>query len=80
MKAIGAVRKIDKQGRVVIPIEVIKMLDLNAQTPFLFFVEEDKMILKKYEPGCIFCQEVRNVEEHKGKNICNACLDEIKNR
>ena len=77
MKSIGIVRKIDELGRIVLPIETRRQLNLDARDGVEIFVDEDKIILKKYHPACIFCGDARNVAPYKGKLVCKACLDEL---
>ena len=55
MKSTGVVRKIDELGRFVLPIELRKNLRINNRDSVEIFVEDDKIILKKYEPSCVFC-------------------------
>jgi len=78
MKSTGIVRKVDELGRIVIPIELRRTLDINIKDSLEIFVEENTIILKKYEPACIFCGESRNVIEYKSKKVCPSCLKEIK--
>lgn len=77
MRTTGMVRKIDDQGRLVIPMELRRTMDWQEGAPLEIFTDGDKVVLKKYQPGCIFCGSLENVENHKGKNICRACLTEI---
>lgn len=78
MKSTGIVRKIDDLGRMVIPKELRNTMGIDKKDPMEIFVEEDKIILKKYEPGCIFCGNVEDVVDYKGKTICKNCLDEAR--
>ncbi len=78
MKATGIVRKVDELGRIVIPIELRRTLEVDIKDPVEIFMEGDTIILKKYEPSCIFCGESRDVSDIKGKKICARCLGEIK--
>lgn len=78
MKATGIVRKVDQLGRMVIPKELRKTMDVESGTPLEVYINDDEIILKKYNPGCIFCGETMDVEEFKGKNICRSCLEEMK--
>ncbi len=78
MKATGIVRKLDDLGRIVLPIELRRNLDLEVKDPVEIFVEGDCVILKKYEPTCIFCGKSKDVTEFKGKCVCNSCLTELK--
>lgn len=77
MKSIGIVRKIDELGRVVLPIELRRTLNIDIKDPVEIFVEGDLIILKKYEPACIFCGEATNVENFRGKNVCKSCAEEL---
>ena len=78
MKALGIIRPIDELGRVVLPVETRKMMDLNTKDGVEVFVEGDKIILKKYRPSCIFCGEADDVCDFKGKKVCKACIAELK--
>lgn len=78
MKSTGIVRKIDELGRVVLPIELRRTLGIAEKDAVEIYIEEDMIILKKYEPACIFCGNARDIQVHKGKNICSACLKDIK--
>ncbi|WP_040192118.1 AbrB/MazE/SpoVT family DNA-binding domain-containing protein [Clostridium culturomicium] len=77
MKSTGIVRKVDELGRVVLPIELRRTLNIDIKDPLEIFVEEDLIILKKYEPACIFCGEAANVENFRGKNVCKSCAKEL---
>ncbi len=78
MKATGIVRKVDELGRIVLPIELRRTLNIEIKDPVEIFVEGDFILLKKYEPACVFCGNAKDVETFNGKNICKNCLDEIK--
>ena len=74
MKATGIVRKFDENGRFVIPMELRKLLGLETRDDALeVFVEDDKIILKKYEPSCIFCGGMENLISYKDKKVCSGC-------
>jgi transcriptional pleiotropic regulator of transition state genes len=77
MKSTGIVRKVDELGRVVIPIELRRTLGIDNKDALEIFVDDEQIILKKYEPACIFCDNARDVQTYKGKNICNECLAEL---
>ncbi|WP_096272308.1 AbrB/MazE/SpoVT family DNA-binding domain-containing protein [Paucisalibacillus globulus] len=55
MKSTGIVRKVDELGRVVIPIELRRTLDINIKDPLEIYVDNDKVVLKKYQPN-MACQ------------------------
>lgn len=77
MKSTGIVRKVDELGRVVIPIELRRTLDIAEKDALEIYVDADKIILKKYEPACVFCGSADNVINYKNKNVCQACLTEM---
>lgn len=77
MKSTGIVRKIDELGRVVLPMELRRNLNLNVKDSIEIYVEGESIILKKYEPCCIFCGESANITNFKGKNVCESCKKEL---
>ena len=78
MKATGIVRPVDPLGRVVIPVELRRNLGINTDDSLEVFVDGEFIMLKKYEPACIFCGNAKDVQNIHGKNICRTCLDELK--
>lgn len=78
MKSTGIVRKIDDLGRMVIPIELRKTMNINKKDPMEIFVDEEKIILKKYEPACIFCGSADDTIEYEGRTICGECMENMK--
>ena len=78
MKSTGIVRKVDELGRVVIPIELRRTLSIEEKDSLEIYVDGEHIILKKYEPACIFCGNAKDVAQYKGKNICPACMEEFK--
>ena len=78
MKSTGVVRKLDDLGRIVIPIELRRTMDIGLRDTLEIFVEDDKIILKKYHPACIFCNDARDVVRYKDKLICKKCLEQLK--
>ena len=78
MKATGIVRKIDELGRIVLPIEMRRTLDIGERDALEIYVEGSSVILKKYKPSCIFCDATKDITVFKGKNVCPKCLKELK--
>ena len=78
MKSTGIVRKIDKLGRIVLPKELRHILNINQKDPIEIFLEDNHVILKKYEPACWFCNNTDNAAQYKGYNICGGCLKSLK--
>lgn len=80
MKSSGVVRKVDELGRIVVPIELRRTMDIAVKDTLEIFVEGDQIVLKKYHPACIFCENVKDVISYKGKMVCKDCLRELKNQ
>jgi len=78
MKSTGIVRKVDELGRVVLPIELRRTLDIAEKDALEIYVDGSTIILKKYEPACIFCGDAKDVVVYKGKNICPNCMKELR--
>ena len=78
MKSTGIVRKVDELGRIVLPIEMRRTLDIAEKDALEIYVEGSSVILKKYKPSCIFCDSSRDIVDFKGKNVCPKCLKELK--
>ena len=79
MKSTGIVRKVDELGRIVLPIETRRTLDIAEKDALEIYVDGSSVILKKYNPSCVFCDNSKNVTVFKGKNVCPKCLKELQN-
>lgn len=77
MKATGIVRKVDELGRIVIPKELRVNMGMNIGQPVEIFIDKDNIILQKYQAGCIFCGEIYDTVEFKGKPVCRNCIKSI---
>ena len=80
MKSTGIVRKVDELGRVVLPIELRRTLNIDVKDSLEVYVDSNQIILKKYEPACIFCGSADGIKVYKDRNICSKCLQEIKEK
>ena len=69
MKSTGIVRKVDELGRVVLPIELRRSLNIDTKDSLEIFVDDEKNVLKKYEPADIFTGEMDNLIDYKGKKV-----------
>ena len=78
MKSTGIVRKVDELGRVVLPIELRRTLDIAEKDALEIYVDGATIILRKYEPACIICDSAKDITVYKGKNICNDCLAQLR--
>ncbi len=78
MKSTGIVRKVDELGRIVLPIELRRTLNIDIKDSIEIYVDNSSIVLKKYEPTCLFCGESEDVVTYKDKNVCKSCLEEMK--
>jgi len=77
MKSTGIVRKVDELGRIVLPIELRKVLHIEVRDALEIFVDEGKIILKKYEPADIFTGSMEDLIEYKGKKVSKQSVVEM---
>ncbi|MBQ3052824.1 MAG: AbrB/MazE/SpoVT family DNA-binding domain-containing protein [Clostridia bacterium] len=78
MKSTGMVRAVDKMGRVVIPKEIRAQLNIqNDVDSFEIFMDGDKVILKKYQPTCILCNELGESVNFEGHSVCKDCIEKL---
>jgi transcriptional pleiotropic regulator of transition state genes len=77
MKAVGIVRKVDQLGRVVLPKELRRALDIKNEDSMEIFVDGENVVLKKFEPLCVFCGHSQNITVFKEKNICSDCMGDL---
>jgi len=80
MKSTGIVRKVDELGRIVLPIELRRTLDIAERDSLEIFVDGPSIVLRKYQPSCVFCDSAKNVINFKGKNICPACIKALQEK
>ena len=80
MKSTGIVRKIDELGRVVLPMEMRKILDIKEKDSIEISTDGERIILSKYQPACIFCGSADGIQIYKGKNICEHCRAELEHK
>ena len=80
MKSTGIVRKVDELGRIVLPIEIRKVMGINEKDAIEIFTDSDKIILQKYQPACIFCNEAEDIVYFNDKRICTSCIEKLKNQ
>ena len=74
MKSTGIVRKVDELGRIVLPIEMRRTLDIAEKDTLEVYVEGDSIILRKYQDACVFCDSVRDLVNYKGRCVCQDCI------
>lgn len=77
MKPVGIVRQIDSLGRILIPKGLRKSMDLKDGDSLELFVEDNTIVLRKYQPACILCGTAKNIVTFKGHNFCPDCVREL---
>ena len=78
MKSTGIVRSVDPLGRMVIPAELREKFGVkDGKGAFEIFVDGDSIILKKYEPTCVFCGSCEKITVFKDRNVCDNCIKEL---
>lgn len=74
MKSTGIVRKVDELGRIVLPIEMRRTLDIAEKDTLEVYVDGENIILRKYQDACVFCDSVRDLVNYKGRCVCPECI------
>ena len=80
MKTTGIVRKVDELGRIVLPVEMRRTLDIAEKDSLEIYVDGDSIILRKYQASCVFCDSLRNVISYRGRNVCSDCIEKLKSK
>jgi len=77
MKSTGIVRKVDELGRIVLPIEMRRTLDIAEKDALEIYVEGEEIILHKYQAACVFCDSVKDIIPYKGRFVCPECIKKL---
>ena len=77
MKSTGIIRTMDQLGRVVIPIEIRNQFNIVEKDPIEIYVDGSSIVLKKFEPNCIFCGSTKKLLTYNDKLICKTCSAKI---
>lgn len=80
LKSTGDVRKIDTLGRIALPIKLRRLNEIAIGDSLEIYADGDTVVIEKYKPCCIFCQNIENIVTFKNKNICKTCFDELINK
>ena len=73
MKSTGIIRKVDELGRIVLPIELRRTLDIAERDELEIYMDNDRIVLQKFEPSCVFCASSFGLVNYRGKNVCREC-------
>ncbi|MGI6665578.1 MAG: AbrB/MazE/SpoVT family DNA-binding domain-containing protein [Christensenellaceae bacterium] len=77
MKSTGIVRPVDSLGRIVLPIELRRIMGIECKDSIEIFVDDQYIMLKKYQPSCIFCNSMDDIIHYKNKLVCKECVDKM---
>lgn len=78
MKATGIVRRVDELGRVVLPMEIRQVMNIDPKDALEIYTEEGRIILQKYHLSCTFCQNKDDLVSFGDKRVCSECLTKLK--
>jgi len=77
MRATGIVRRVDELGRIVIPIELRRTMDIDLRDSVEIYMDGNSIVLKKKKDACVFCGETDDLEKVKGASVCKNCINEL---
>lgn len=80
MKSTGIVRPVDMFGRIVLPKELRSTLGITEKDSLEIFVEDSSIVLKKYQPSCVFCGSMERITKYKEVNVCHKCIEKLTKR
>lgn len=50
MEKLGAVREVDELGRIFIPLQLLRTMEIEEEDALEIYVEDEKIVLKKHQP------------------------------
>jgi transcriptional pleiotropic regulator of transition state genes len=77
MNSIGMTRRIDALGRIVVPAELRRILEIRVGDLLDIRVEEGHVVLAKVEQACVFCGSTESLRPHHEKLVCGACVERL---
>ncbi|MBX6351988.1 MAG: AbrB/MazE/SpoVT family DNA-binding domain-containing protein [Thermoflavifilum sp.] len=78
MVEVGITRRLDQLGRIVLPMELRRVLDIHPGDSMEVFTTEDAIVLRKYWRGCVFCGNMDGLIMHRGRQVCPECVEELR--
>ena len=76
-KVIGIVRKIDPLGRIVIPKEIRRLLDIDIGDQMSISAVNSEVVIKKYTKSCVFCGSEEELIEYRNMCVCKKCRESL---
>lgn len=77
MRSTGIIRKVDELGRIVLPVELRRTMDIAERDQLEIYLDGDKIVLKKNDPACVFCGATQRLSDYRGKQICRDCIESV---
>ena len=77
MKPTGIVRRVDELGRIVLPVELRRALEIAERDTLEIALDGDHIVLRKYQHVCVFCNAAAELLDYRGKRICRRCLQTL---
>ena len=65
-------------GRITIPTSIRENFKIKHNDSIEIYTEGEQIILKKYEPTCVFCATNWQMVNFKGRCICKNCLRDLR--
>ena len=78
MDTVGIVRRVDELGRITLPIELRRTLEIDEKDQVEILSDADCIIIKKYQASCIFCGSKKANALFNGKYVCKTCRVALK--
>lgn len=77
MRATGITRRLDKLGRITLPMELRRSMEIGDSDLLEVFVEGNNIVMQKVERGCMLCGQVKDTVAFKAKRVCRNCLKDL---
>ena len=77
-KVPGVIRKVDEQGRILLPVEIRRGMDLQCGDEVEMVLDGGALILQKFQPSCIFCGGTEKMVVYEGRHICERCMKNLR--
>ncbi|GMQ60277.1 AbrB/MazE/SpoVT family DNA-binding domain-containing protein [Vallitalea sediminicola] len=77
MKSTGIVRKLDELGRITLPIEIRRNFDIKEKDALEIYVDNEQIILKKYQPADVFTGNMDDLIDYYGKKVSRQSIMEM---
>lgn len=76
----GIARKVDELGRVVLPVEMRRVLGLTAGDAVEISLDDNTIVLRKVESRCTFCGGTESLRAYRGRQVCSSCARELNDK